>query len=352
MWFAGTFHKCRLVAAFMGGSIDTLAARSYAQGMEICTRLEQFDPPTRGVVVSIGNFDGVHRGHGEIIGTARGVAERLGVPCVVMTFHPHPLAVLAPERAPALLTTLGEKLRLLEHNGVDSAIVLRTDSGLLTQAADDFLARLVAHVRPRAIVEGPDFSFGRGRYGTIDTLRAHADRWGYEVHIVGAVHCEELSTHPTISSSSIRQALRDGRVDEANTMLGRAYRVVGVTGEGHHRGVGLGFPTANLDDIPHLLPQEAVYAAIAQLEDGGLHPAAVNVGAQPTFDQAQPRVEAFLLDFSGELRGCRLGLHFLKRLREQVRFEGPQRLVEQIARDVAATQAAAEKPGPVAVIPL
>jgi riboflavin kinase/FMN adenylyltransferase len=307
--------------------------------MKVFTSLDTFGAPPQGAVLSIGNFDGVHRGHARLIQTAHALAERHGAPVAVLTLHPHPLAVLAPERAPTPLTTLAEKLALLERLGVDNGIVLRTDSAVLAQQAVDFLARLVAHCRPRALVEGPDFRFGRGRLGSIATLQEHAATWGYEVHVVPAVHCLELPTHPTISSTSIRQALRDGRVAEANAMLGRPYRVAGVVGGGAGRGVGLGFPTANLDRIVHLLPQEAVYAGIAQLVGGALHLAAVNVGPQPTFAQSQPRVEAHLLDYQGDLCGQRLALYFLTRLREQQRFPDAHALAAQLTRDVAATRA-------------
>jgi riboflavin kinase/FMN adenylyltransferase len=306
--------------------------------MQVCTSLDTFRAPPQGAVLSIGNFDGVHCGHARLIDTAHALAERHGVPVAVLTLHPHPLAILAPERAPTPLTTLAEKLALLERLRVDGCIVLRTDPALLAQQAGDFLARVVAHCRPRALVEGPDFHFGRGRLGSIATLREHAAVWGYEVHEVSAVHCLELPTHPTISSSSIRQALRDGRIGEADAMLGRPYRVAGTVGGGAGRGAGLGFPTANLEHIVHLLPQEAVYAAVAQLESGALYPAAVNIGPQPTFAQSRTRVEAHLLDYHGDLRGQRIGLHFLARLREQQKFAGVSELTEQLRRDVAATR--------------
>lgn len=311
--------------------------------MEVYHGLTSLPAPAAGAVLTIGNFDGVHRGHAALVATAQRVAARWSALVLAVTFDPHPLAVLAPERAPAPLTTLAEKLALLERLGVGHALVLRSEPALLTQQAGDFLASLVAHCRPRALVEGPDFSFGRGRGGNVDTLRAHAERWGYEVHEVPAVRCADLPTHPTISSSSIRQALVDGRVDEAGAMLGRPYRVVGTTGHGAGRGATLGFPTANVDGIVHLLPQQAVYAAVAQLDDGTLHLAAVNVGPQPTFDQARCRVEAHLLDFHDDVRGRTIGVHFLARLREQRRFAGPEELIRQIRRDVEATRGLADR---------
>lgn len=307
------------------------------RSIEVFHGLERFAAPLSGVVLTIGNFDGVHRGHARLIERARAVAERWAAPLTGMTFHPHPLAVLAPERTPAPLTTLAEKLALLERCGVARCIVVRSEPAFLAQQADDFLASLVAHCRPRALIEGPDFNFGRGREGSIETLRRNAARWGYEVHIVDAFHCSELPAAPTIRSSSIRQALLDGRIAEATAMLGRPYRIVGIVGGGAGRGAGLGFPTANLEGIVHLLPQQAVYAAAAQLETGDLYVAAVNIGPQPTFGQEASRVEAYLLDFTGTLHGRRVGLHFLARLRKQVRFASVPELVAQLRRDVAAT---------------
>ncbi|MCK4343134.1 MAG: riboflavin biosynthesis protein RibF [Phycisphaerae bacterium] len=311
--------------------------------MDVFNSLETFVPPPVGVVLTIGNFDGVHRGHARIIAAAREVAARFSAATVAMTFEPHPLAALAPERAPERLTTLKEKLALLERRGVSQCIVLPSEPALLALGAEDFLASLVAHCRPRALVEGPDFNFGRGRAGSIETLKQNAKRWGYDLHVVPAVHCEELPTRPTISSSSIRQALRDGRVAEANAMLERPYRIVGTTGGGAGRGAQLGFPTANLNGVVHLLPQEAVYAGVAQLAGGELHPAAVNVGPQPTFSQDQTCIEAHLLDFQGDMRGRRVGLHFLVRLRAQVRFSGVDELAVQLRRDVAATRGFSEQ---------
>ncbi len=320
--------------------------------MEVCNRLDSFIPPPGGTSLAIGNFDGVHRGHARLMAQARDISARLHADPVAVTFDPHPLAVLSPERAPARLTTLAEKLALLEPLSLARCIVLHSEPELLGQRAEDFLARLVTHTRPRAFVEGTDFNFGRGRTGNIATLQQHAQRWGYEVHVVPPVHCTELPTNPVISSSSIRQALRDGRASEANAMLGRPYRVTGLVEHGESRGAKLGFPTINLGALVHLLPQYAVYAALAQLADGALHPAAVNIGPQPTFGDGTARVEAHLLDFSGNLRGQRVGLHFLSRLRDQIKFPTVAALTEQLRHDVAATRIVAAHTGQVDLIPL
>lgn len=309
--------------------------------MEVFDGFDHFPAPRGGTVVTIGNFDGVHLGHARLIAAAREAAAARGAPAVVATFEPHPLEIVAPRRAPERLTTRAEKLALLGQHGVDAVIVLRSDRRLIDTPAEEFLVQLAECCRPAAIVEGPTFNFGRGRAGSVETLRQHAGRLGYEVRVVNELACEALPDRPNISSSAIRAALTAGDLERASAMLGRPYRIAGVVGHGHHRGVELGFPTANLEGVPHLVPAQAVYSGIAQLEDGTLHLAAVNIGPQPTFDQPESRIEAHLLDHTGSLRGQRLGLYLLRRLRGQRRFAGPEELIEQLRRDVEQTRAQA-----------
>jgi riboflavin kinase/FMN adenylyltransferase len=306
--------------------------------MQVVHGLEQFEPPPGGITLTIGNFDGLHRGHQRIIQKARAVAAELSAPVFVLTFHPHPLTVLAPQRAPAPLTTLTEKLHLLAAAGADGCIIVRSEPAFLSQSAQEFLASLVQRCRPRALVEGPDFNFGRGRAGSIETLKQAGTQLGFAVHIIPTARCDELPGAPSVHSSAIRAALKEGRLDVARHMLGRPYRLVGTVQTGSRRGTLLSFPTANLEDIPHMLPQAGVYAAIAQLPDGSLHLAAVNLGPQPTFGSGLLRVEAHLLDWSGTLLGSRVGLHLLARLRGQQKFENTAQLIEQIRRDVAAVR--------------
>ena len=319
--------------------------------MEVCHGIDAFIAPPAGTTLTIGNFDGVHRGHRHILNTARQVAGELNTPLVAMTFEPHPMSVVAPSRAPARLVTAEEKTQLLASCGVDVCIVARSEPALLEQSAEEFLDNLVRRCRPRAFVEGLDFNFGRGRTGSVQTLRDAAKRLGFAVHAVDTLRCEELPGSPAVRSAAVRAALRGGRVEVARAMLGRPYRIVGTVGTGAGRGAGLGFPTANLDDIPHAIPGEAVYAAVAELTDGALHLAAVNVGPQPTFDQGMPTVEAYLLDWEGSLVGQRLGLHFIARLRPQQRFAGGDELAAQVQRDVAATRAHSEAPTQIARAP-
>lgn len=306
--------------------------------MKVFSEIENFIPPPAGVTLTIGNFDGVHRGHQRLIEKARQVGSDLGTSVLSVTFEPHPLSAIAPDRAPARLTTAEEKLHLLRTRGVDMCLVLRGNRALLALSAEEFLANLTEACRPRAIVEGPDFNFGRGRRGSVRTLQECAGRLGYSVHIIETTRCEELPGTPSIHSAAIRSVVHEGRVDVARAMLGRPYRITGTVVSGAGRGARLGFPTANLDAIPHLPPGQGVYAAVAQLEDDRLCLAAVNVGPQPTFQQSVPCVEAHVLDQTVPLRGQRLGLHFLTRLRGQKRFESVEELITQIKRDVVAVR--------------
>jgi riboflavin kinase/FMN adenylyltransferase len=313
--------------------------------MKVYYGIADYSPPPAGTTLTIGNFDGVHRGHQAILARAQAVAGELGTPVVAMTFDPHPREIIAPDRAPARLVTLSEKLHLLAALGVDACVVLRSGPALLDQPAETFLVRLCEHYRPRAFVEGPDFNFGHGRAGSGQTLRFFGPRLGFAFHEIDMARCPELPGAPSVHSAAIRAALREGRVDVAWAMLGRPYRIVGMVESGAGRGTGLGFPTANLSDIQHMLPQQAVYAAVAQCDDGSLHPAAVNIGPQLTFQVSTPRVEAHLLGWSAALNGRPLGLHLLRRLRGQVRYDSPAELAAQIRRDVAETRVAVAEAG-------
>ena len=288
-----------------------------------------------GCVLTIGNFDGLHLGHRSLLAIAR----TPGLPIVVMTFDPHPLAILRPEQAPAQLTTTTEKAALLQNAGVDHVVALPTDRAMLSLTAEAFIDQTIRPLSPRLIVEGPTFRFGRGAKGNADTLvQALGDQCQVRV-------AEEARTESglAINSTAVRTALQEGDVELASEMLGRPYRLTGTVGYGEGRGGPLGFPTANLDRVPQLIPAHGVYAAIAQTAAGGWHPAAVNVGPQPTFDGQEARIEAHLLDFGGDLREQPWGLYFLQRLRGQVRFAGVDELRAQLDQDKAATRAAVER---------
>ncbi len=308
--------------------------------MRYLTDLHLFQPPASGVVLTIGNFDGVHRGHRRLLERAREIAGEVGAGAVVaMSFEPHPMAILRPGQEPARLSTPRRRAEWLAEAGADVVIFLPTSRELLSKSATEFLTDCVLPCRPRAMIEGPTFHFGRGRAGDNETLRAFGAEHGFATEVLPELYAEELAGRPAINSSAIREALSSGEVGIAATMLGRHYEISGNVGHGEGRGAPLGFPTANLETVETMLPGHGVYAAIATLPDGSRRAAAVNVGPQPTFDQMTARVEAHLLDFAGTLRGAALTLAFIERLRGQSRFDGVEHLIAQLERDVETTRA-------------
>jgi riboflavin kinase/FMN adenylyltransferase len=295
----------------------------------------------RGGYVSIGNFDGVHNGHRRIIARAAERARRDQVPAVAMTFDPHPIKLLRPEQAPKELTTLDHKAELLEQAGASCVIAYPTDRKLLRLTPEEFFdAIVISELRAKGLVEGPNFCFGRDRRGDIGTLRDLCRLRGVELDVLDPVGGGEQM----VSSSAIRSLLAAGRLDEAVGLLGHPYRLRGRVVSGARRGQSLGFPTANLAGIENLVPGEGVYAGRFRLGDEW-RPAAVNVGSNPTFGDEERKVEVHVLDFAGDLYGRTVEVDLLKRIRDVRRFAGRDELVRQLADDVAAARAAAERGG-------
>lgn len=291
------------------------------------------------VVLTIGNFDGVHRGHQAILAAGRRRADAAGAPLVAMTFDPHPLAILTPDHVPPTLTPLHEKLRCLERAGTDGVVVVRSTPAFLNLSADAFLTQvIVGRFRPVAVVEGASFGFGRHRQGNVETLRAAAPNHGFEVEVVEPVRIE-LGGHPgtVVSSSFVRQLIQSGTMDQARLCLGRPYALFGRVGHGAGRGRGLGFPTANLLVEGQLVPGEGVYAGRTRIGDRWFA-AAVSIGRNPTFDGETLSVEAHLLDFDGDVYEQDLRVELIEWLRDQRRFASPEALREQIDRDVTRTR--------------
>lgn len=289
-----------------------------------------------GVVLSIGNFDGVHRGHQAIIAGGRRRAQAAGAQTVAMTFEPHPANILAPDRVPATLTPLDEKLRCLEAAGADIAVVVGSRPEFFNCAADVFVKDvIVRRFKPTAMVEGASFRFGRHRQGDVETLAAAGRAHGFEVEVVPPVRVD-LGGHPdtVISSSLIRHLLTSGTVDRAAVCLGRPYALIGQVEPGAARGRTLGFATANLAVRQgQLVPPEGVYAGRAVVA-GTTYAAAISIGRTPTFGGEKELVEAHLLDFADDLYGAELKLEFLAWLRGQQRFESAARLQEQVKADI------------------
>ena len=314
--------------------------------MQIVESLEQISRLPRGMVLSIGNFDGVHRGHQTIIATARRAAEQRGVQTAVMTFDPHPAVILRPDKAPGVLSPLPQKLRLLQTAGVEVVIVIRDSLRLLNLSPSDFVDRfLMSHLSPSVIVEGPNFTFGYGRSGTMKTLTKLGAERGFEVIEVPLTEVRLGKDRRAVacSSSMIRELLEKGAVFEAAQLLSRPYRLMGSVVAGRGIGRQLGFPTANVHPVGQILPAEGVYAGYVVVGDsleqvcfGGLRrPAALSIGRAKTFITDHPLLlEAHLLEDNVEaLYGKWVGLDFMEWLRNQRRFTSHEDLSEQIAQD-------------------
>jgi riboflavin kinase/FMN adenylyltransferase len=285
-------------------------------------------------VLTVGNFDGLHVGHQEILRIVTERARSRGGEAAVYTFEPHPRKVLRPADAPKLLTTLEQKLELIEAAGVDVAIVERFDAAFAQRSAEGFVREVIhERIRPQEVYVGYDFRFGHDREGSMRTLTELGPHLGFAVTIVPEVTVGGRD----VNSTRIRELLAEGRVEQARELLGRPYEVRGRVVEGDRRGRTLGFPTANLAPENEVLPARGVYAGVLRVRDGstpGELPAVVNVGRRPTFQEAGEVVaEAHVIDWRGDLYGQRVELAFLHHLREERRFADVEGLKHQIAAD-------------------
>lgn len=293
--------------------------------------------PARDSALTIGVFDGVHRGHRHLIDALVDEARASGLLAGVVTFKNHPVTVLRPGTRVRFLTDVAERSRLLKELGVDFVAAVRFDPALAGLSSRDFLGVLASELRMRKLVVGPDFAMGRDRDGSVETLPAIASEIGAEFKSV------DLVTDPSglVKSTAIRKQIADGEVSGAARLLGRNFSIAGTVGEGQRRGREMGFPTANLEVHPDLIiPGDGIYATWAHLESGR-HMAATSIGLRPTFDDGENRtVEAFLLDFSEDIYGQALRLEFVKHLRGEEKYDTVEALMEQIDRDVQDTRTA------------
>jgi len=279
--------------------------------------------------LTIGAFDGVHLGHQALIRTMVKAAGLQDMESVVLTFHPLPRQVLHRGEH-KLLSTLEERLTLIGKLHVDGTIVLPFHHELMTSTARDFIAQLVKHVKPGGLWVGPDFRFGKDREGDLQFLNTAGKHYGFDIHIFRETVC--WNDEP-VHSSRIRRTLLTGNLDEVNGCLGRPYFLQGTVGHGEKRGRTLGFPTANLI-LPEerMLPANGVYIAQAWLGSSG-YKSLVNVGTRPTFNHHPTTVEAYLLDFSGDIYDAELRVEFLHLLRSEMKFSTADALVAQMRDD-------------------
>ncbi|TMQ15573.1 MAG: bifunctional riboflavin kinase/FAD synthetase [Candidatus Rokuibacteriota bacterium] len=304
--------------------------------MRIVRGLESFPPDAAPSAIALGVFDGVHLGHRAILGTAVTRARAAGIDALACTFDRHPGDVLQPGRAPAIITTLDDRLALIAETGVDGVVVLEFTRELAAIEPEAFVKDiLLGRLRARDIVVGFNHRFGRGARGDARLLESLAARLGFQAHEVPPLLVDGVP----VSSSEIRTALQRGDAAAAARFLGRPYAIAGSVTVGAGRGRSLGFPTANIEPDRPLLVARGVYRGRLEA-DARRHPCVVNVGVRPTFGERTLAVEAHLLDFTGDLYGRPVRLDFLDRLRDEMRFGSVDELRAQIARDIAAARAA------------
>jgi riboflavin kinase/FMN adenylyltransferase len=304
--------------------------------MRIVRGVKNYSERLPNPVLTLGNFDGVHLGHQAIFKKVVDRAVEIGGTSVAFTFEPHPLKVLAPERSPKLLNTFHGKMELFEAAGIEVVICANFTRGFADQNPEDF-ARDVLHkkIGVREVYVGYDYAFGKGREGSIESLKEMGKTYGFEVGVVDAVQVDGT----VVSSSIIRDLISAGRVSEAVPFLGRRYSIQGEVVHGSHRGHSLGFPTANLRIFNELLPAYGVYAVLATMGRRRFKGVA-SIGVRPTFDSGLVSVEVYLFDYAGDLYGKQITVSFVKRLRGEEKFRNAESLVHQIRKDVQEAQLA------------
>jgi len=305
--------------------------------MHIARTFAELAPVTDNVYLAIGVFDGVHLGHQRVIGHARDAARAGGGSSVVLTFDPHPLRVLQPDKAPLLLTATDHKLRLIAALGVDACLLLQFDAEFSRTPPAQFIeqvARATHHLRE--ICVGTRFHFGHNRAGNVRLMEALAPQYGFTAKEITSV----MAGEEMISSTAIRQHVLNGNLDRVAAMLGRPFSILGTVEKGDQIGRQLGFPTANLNPHNEVLPPDGVYVAQARLGTETL-PGVVNIGLRPTLQtrRTDRRLEIYLLDFDRDIYDQELEVIFLKKLRDEQKFASLNDLRNQIAADVQAARA-------------
>jgi len=293
--------------------------------------IENITEDFRGSFVTIGNFDGVHLSHEIICRKLASEARAAGAKSLVITFDPHPKMILHPNIRPFyLITTLDEKLKLLGDCGVDGTLVIPFSLEYSKVTAEQFVCGFLGKkLAVKKVIIGHDYTFGQAKQGNSDYLISSGSKLGFAVEVIDAV---KVGTD-IISSTLIRNLILQGDVNSVFKFMGRWYNISGIVVSGRGRGTGLGFPTANLTPERELLPPPGIYAAFAELE-GKRYMAALNIGEKPTFADYTYTFEAYLLDFTGDIRGKKINILFVEKLRDIVKFDGPEPLKQQIAADV------------------
>lgn len=299
--------------------------------MQVIDGIENLKQQLPYPVLTIGNFDGVHLGHRAIFRILNERARENNGTSIVYTFVPHPLRVIAPERAPKLLTPYKEKIRLIEACGIDVIICTNFTREFANISAEDFVKEILCKtLNVREILIGSNYLFGKGRKGSPELLKKLGKECGFSVSIIDEIKIDNA----TLSSSKIRTLIAKGKVEEASKLLGRQYSVEGIVVEGAKRGKSLlNIPTANLLTANELLPIDGVYAVTVDI-DGKIYGGATNIGHNPTFDDKKFSFETHVLDFEGQLLGKTLRVNFIKRLRDEIKFASVEALGTQMKKDI------------------
>lgn len=294
-------------------------------------------PDFRRAVITIGTFDGVHKGHQELIQRINDVARQIGGESIIITFHPHPRLVINPDdRNLRLLNTVEEKIALLERYGVDNVVVVPFSRDFSEQTAEEYISDfLVRNFHPAHIVIGYDHRFGRNRAGDFALLEKYQSEYGYQLEAISKQMLDELA----ISSTNIRHALQEGNVTEANDLLGHNYTVSGIVVKGHQNGRKLGYPTANLQvsDPNKLIPRTGIYAVRVHSE-AAVYKGMLSIGFNPTFDGTEQTIEVNILDFNKDIYGETLTLEFIQFIRYEKKFESIEALIAAIDGDKVETE--------------
>ena len=299
--------------------------------MKVFKGLDNIPEEFRDAIVTIGNFDGVHLGHQLIFKKIAAEAFRKKCKAVVITFEPHPKMILHPDIQPFyLITSIEEKIERIAETGVDGLMLIPFSLVFSKMTAKEFICSVLwDKLRIKKIFIGHDYTFGKGKEGNETYLAAFGEKLGFQVEVISAFKVGDT----VISSSLTRNMILEGSVKKAAAFLGRPYSFSGTVIKGHHRGRGLGFPTANIKPDKVLVPGRGIYAVRVHRE-GKTYQGVLNIGFNPTFSDEALSVEAYILDFDGDLYGKRLEILFVDRIRDEIKFDGPAKLIEQIKRDV------------------
>lgn len=298
--------------------------------MKILKNLNEIPVEFRDSVVTIGNFDGVHRGHQNIFRLLLDEAKRENGKAIVITFDPHPKKVIHPDMRPFfLLTPLDEKLKLIEEYGIDAVLLITFTPDFAKTTAEEFVRHILwdkLHLKKLYI--GYDYAFGQGKQGNAEFLRSMGKELGFDVEEIGVVKDDDI----IISSTNIRISICEGNVKLARELLGRPYNVYGNVIKGYQRGTDIGVPTANIES-EKVIPNCGVYAVMVDIK-GIQHQGVINIGFNPTFDNNKLSIEVHLFDFNENIYGENIEILFIDRLRDEKKFESPEKLVEQIKKDI------------------